>query len=146
MNTAAKKPKAILDDTPLDDTALKRLEALTKRKKTDPKLTADEIVELRELQVRKGAAELAKQNALLIETRRWRDDQAKYRLGTLVIEAGLDKWPDDLLTAGLRHLADFSESEKAALLASQAKVDSAAPSPLTPDDVPLPTEPMTHAA
>jgi len=122
MKPAVKKPAPPL----LDDAALKRLEELTRRKKTGPRLTGAEDLELRELQLRKAETKLVKDRAICIKNRRQLEDQAKYRLGALALAAGLEpKLPDDLLTAWFARLATLSDEQKADFLSAAAKVDSA---------------------
>ena len=108
-----------------DDTALRRLEALTARRKT-AKLSAEEDLDLREMRNRRAMARQAAEAAAIAEKRRQQEDRDKYRLGGLALAAGLKDWPDNLLTAGFAYLAGLSDREKAALLQRHANSNAAA--------------------
>ena len=108
-----------------DDTALRRLEALTARRKT-AKLSADENLDLREMRNRRAMARQAAEAAANAEKRRRHEDRDKYRLGGLALAAGLKDWPDDLLAVGFAYLAGLSDREKAALLQRHANSNAAA--------------------
>ena len=114
-------------NTPLtfDDTALRRLEALTARRK-DGTLSAGEALDLKDLRVMKAEARQAAEAAAIAEKRRQHEDRDKYRLGGLALAAGLKGWPDNLLTAGFAYLASLSDREKAALLQRHANSNAAA--------------------
>ena len=114
-------------NTPLtfDDTALRRLEALTARRKT-AKLSAEEDLDLREMRNRRAMARQAAEAAAIAEKRRQQEDRDKYRLGGLALAAGLKDWPDDLLAVGFAYLAGLSDREKAALLQRHANSNAAA--------------------
>ncbi len=114
-------------NTPLtfDDTALRRLEALTARRK-DGTLSAGEALDLKDLRLLKAEVRHARERAAIAEKRRRHEDRDKYRLGGLALAAGLKDWPDNLLTAGFAYLAGLSDREKAALLQRHANSNAAA--------------------
>lgn len=149
MRTAAKKPVATFDEA-----AKERLEVLLKKRKEGHKFTVAETFELRELLNLRAETRCVKKRAAIAEGRRRHDDRTKYRLGSLALAAGLQEWPDDLLTAGFASLARMSDEQKADLLSAAMKVDipadvaaaDAAPTVPEPglglDDMPLPARPQ----
>ena len=121
MSAAAPKQPASV----FNQAAENRLKELLEKRKRD-KLTRAEALEVRELQLLKAAAELAKKRAACAADRRKLADRDRYRLGGLALTAGLGGWPDAELRAGFAVLAAMDAAQRAALLLVAANADSKA--------------------
>ncbi|MCA7121236.1 MAG: hypothetical protein LGL72_17985 [Acidibrevibacterium sp.] len=121
MSAAApKQPVSVFNQATED-----RLKELLEKRKRG-KLTRAEALEVRELQLLKAAAELAKKRAALAADCRKLADQDRYRLGGLVLAAGLGGWSDEDLRAGFAFLAAMDAAQRAALPPVAANADSKA--------------------
>ena len=145
MSAAAPKQPASVFNQAAED----RLKELLEKRKRD-KLTRAEVLEVRELQLLKAAAELAKKRAACAADRRKLDDRDKYRLGGFALAAGLKGWSDADLQAGFVFLAAMDAAQRAALPPAAANAgtqaggdDAAAPVTSTTASMPAPA-PMPH--
>jgi hypothetical protein len=121
MSAAApKQPVSVFNQATED-----RLKELLEKRKRD-KLTRAEALEVRELQLLKAAAELAKKRAALAADCRKLADQDRYRIGGLALTAGLGGWSDAELRAGFAFLAAMDAAQRAALPPVAANADSKA--------------------
>ena len=121
MSAAApKQPTSVFNQAAED-----RLKELLEKRKHD-KLTRAEALEVRELQLLKAAAELAKKRAVWAADRRKLADRDRYRIGGFALTAGLGGWPDAELQAGFAVLAAMDVAQRAALLLVAANADSKA--------------------
>ena len=121
MSAAApKQPVSVFNQAAED-----RLKELLEKRKRD-KLTRAEALEVRELQLLKAAAELAKKRAALAADCRKLADQDRYRIGGFALTAGLGGWSDAELRAGFAFLAAMDAVQKAALPPVAANADSKA--------------------
>ena len=132
MSAAApKQPVSVFNQATED-----RLKELLEKRKRD-KLTRAEALEVRELQLLKAAAELAKKRAALAADCRKLADQDRYRIGGLALTAGLGGWSDAELRAGFAFLAAMDAAQRATLPPVAANADSkaggdAVAAPVTP--------------
>ena len=121
MSAAApKQPASVFNQAAKD-----RFKELLEKRKRD-KLTRAEALEVRELQLLKAAAELAKKRAALAADCRKLADQDRYRIGGLALTAGLGGWSDAELRAGFAFLAAMDAAQRAALPPVAANADSKA--------------------
>ena len=121
MSTAAlKQPVSVFNQAAED-----RLKELLEKRKRD-KLTRAEALEVRELRLLKDKARQAKEGAAIAQARRQLADQDRYRLGGLVLAAGLGGWSDEDLRAGFAFLAAMDAAQKAALPPVAVNADSKA--------------------
>ena len=121
MSAAApKQPMSVFNQAAED-----RLKELLEKRKHD-KLTRAEALEVRELQLLKAAAELAKKRAACAADRRKLADQDRYRLGGFALTAGLGGWSDAELRAGFAVLAAMDATQRAELPPVAANADSKA--------------------
>ena len=121
MSAAApKQPMSVFNQAAED-----RLKELLEKRKRD-KLTRAEALEVRELQLLKAAAELAKKRAAIEQARRQLADQDRYRIGGLALTAGLGGWSAAELRAGFAFLAAMDAVQRAALPPVAANADSKA--------------------
>ena len=102
-----------------------RLKELLEKRKHD-KLTRAEALEVRELQLLKAAAELAKKRAACAADRRKLADRDRYRIGGFALAAGLGGWSDAELQDWFAVLAAMDAAQRAALLLVAANADSKA--------------------
>ena len=132
MSSAApKQPVSVFNQAAED-----RLKELLEKRKRD-KLTRAEALEVRELQLLKAAAELAKKRAAIEQARRQLADQDRYRIGGFALTAGLGGWSDAELRAGFAFLAAMDATQRAELPPVAANADSkaggdAVAAPVTP--------------
>ena len=117
---AAKQPMSVFNQAAED-----RLKELLEKRKRD-KLTRAEALEVRELQLLKAAAELAKKRAACAADRRKLADRDRYRLGGLALAAGLGGWSAAELQAGFAFLAAMDATQRAELPPVAANADSKA--------------------
>ena len=135
----AKQPVSVFNQAAED-----RLKELLEKRKRG-KLTRAEALEVRELRLLKDKARQAKEGAAIAQARRRLADRERYRLGDLVLAAGLKGWSDAELRAGFAFLAAMDAAQRAALPpvavnadtkaggdAVAAPVTSATASPLMP--------------
>ena len=121
MSSAApKQPVSVFNQAAED-----RLKELLEKRKRD-KLTRAEALEVRELQLLKAAAELAKKRAAIEQARRQLADQDRYRIGGFALTAGLGGWSEAELQAGFAFLAAMDAAQRAALPPVAANADSKA--------------------
>ncbi|MCA7121247.1 MAG: hypothetical protein LGL72_18040 [Acidibrevibacterium sp.] len=121
MSAATPKQPASVFNQAAED----RLKELLEKRKRD-KLTRAEVLEVRELQLLKAAAELAKKRAACAADRRKLADQDRYRLGGFALTAGLGGWSDAELRAGFAVLAAMDATQRAELPPVAANADSKA--------------------
>lgn len=121
MSAAAPKQPASVFNQAAED----RLKELLEKRKRG-KLTRAEALEVRELQLLKAAAELAKKRAALAADCRKLADQDRYRIGGLALAAGLGGWSAAELRAGFAFLAAMDAAQRAALPPVAANADSKA--------------------
>ena len=152
MSTATpKQPVSVFNQAAED-----RLKGLLGKRKGD-KLTGEEALEVRELRLLKDKARQAKEGAAIAQARRQLADRERYRLGDLVLAAGLRGWSKEDLRNGFAHLAAMDAAQRAALPPvaanagtqaggddAAAPVTSATASPLMPAPTPEAKE-ATHA-
>jgi hypothetical protein len=115
-----------------DETALKRLEALTAKSKGGGKLAAIEALEFKELRLLRQAALITKSRIDITVARRKIEDREKYRVGGLAVAAGLSRWNDDELKGGFAMLAALSDTVKAELAVKGKAATAAGRVPLVP--------------
>lgn len=117
-----------------DEAALRRLEALATKSKTNGKLPAPEALELKELKLLRQTAEIAKSRANIAVAKRKIEDREKYRVGGLAVAAGLSRWNDDELKGGFAMLAELVDTARSDLGArgKQATASEAANAVLVP--------------
>ena len=132
MSAAAPKQPASVFNQAAED----RLKELLEKRKHD-KLTRAEALEVRELQLLKAAAELAKKRAVWAADRRKLADGDRYRIGGFALTAGLGGWSDAELRAGFAFLAAMDATQRAELPPVAANADSkaggdAVAAPVTP--------------
>ena len=121
MSAAAPKQPASVFNQAAED----RLKELLEKRKHD-KLTRAEALEVRELQLLKAAAELAKKRAVWAADRRKLADGDRYRIGGFALTAGLGGWSDAELRAGFAFLAAMDATQRAELPPVAANADSKA--------------------
>ena len=150
MSAAApKKPVPVFNQAAED-----RLKELLE-KRTRDKLTGEEALEVRALRLLKDKARQAKEGAAIEQARRRLADRERYRLGDLVLAAGLGGWSKEDLRDGFASLAAMDTAQRAALppVAANADTqaggdDAAAPAMSTTASMPAPTpeaKEATHA-
>ena len=121
MSAAApKQPMSVFSQAAED-----RLKELLEKRKRD-KLTGAEALEVRELRLLKAKAQQAKERAAIEQARRQLADRERYRLGSLVLAAGLGGWSEAELRAGFASLAAMDAAQRAALPPVAANADSKA--------------------
>ena len=149
MSAAApKQPVSVFNQAAED-----RLKELLEKRKRD-KLTGAEALEVRELRLLKAKAQQAKERAAIEQARRQLADRERYRLGSLVLAAGLGGWSEADLRAGFASLAKMDAAQRAALPPVAANADSkagddAVATPVTSATAPpaqAQAEPMAEAA
>ena len=115
-----KKPVPVFNQAAED-----RLKELLEKRRRD-KLTDEEALEVRELRLLKAKAQQAKEGAAIAQARRQLADRERYRLGGLVLAAGLGGWSDEDLRNGFAYLAAMGAAQRAALPPVAANADTKA--------------------
>lgn len=86
--------------------------AVLKAKKDAKTITTAERLELQELTLKQRMAKLAKARANLSDQKRKAENALKYKLGGLVVKAGLGEWDEAALLGALVSISNTATMEK----------------------------------